>query len=384
MKPVRFLPARSLVFTLALAWGPLAFTLAQEPAEDAGLAALSGAQLEWSALPPLPDPQGFGGPVVGITGGQLMVLGGANFPLAPGEDLWTATKVWHPKIYRYPLASGGGGEWVELPPLASPIGYAPVASTRHGIAVLGGERADGPVAEAFLLQWDEAAAELRRRPLPDLPRASAFGAAAVVGDAVYLAGGSETVRLESAMRNFWRLDLAALDRGEAPRWEELEPWPGPARAFNLTVAQRCGEGLRVYVISGRRQREGVEGNEGIEVLPDVYEYDPESGVWRERAPMPRPLNAGGGGALGERQILVLSGDDGSLVTRIDELRDEHPGFPREAWAYDTEGDHWRLAGETPANQATSPVARHGETLYLVSGETRPRVRTRQAWAIRLE
>jgi len=368
-----------IVASLALFSPP---SLAADPHEaEGGISPLS-----WSPLPPLPDPYGLGGPLVGITGGQLVVAGGANFPVAPGEDLWSATKIWHSAVYRYPIGAiddGDRGEWSPLPPMEAPLGYSAVVSTRHGIACLGGERAEGPVAEAFLLRWNEESGRLLRIPLPDLPGPMAFGSAAAIGDAIYLAGGLERSSLDSALRNFWRLDLSPLDRDEAPQWEELPPWPGPARGFNLTVAQRCAGELRIYVVSGRRQRPGTEGLAGLEVLPDVYEFHPSTGTWRERAPMPRPLNAGTGGALGERHLVVLSGDDGTLVTQIETLKDGHPGFPREAWAYNTEADAWSRAGETPANQATTPAVAHEDSLILVSGELRPRVRAREAWRIRL-
>ena len=43
--------------------------------------------LHWSALPPLPDAHGFGGPYAGVSGGALLVAGGANFPDAtPWEN----------------------------------------------------------------------------------------------------------------------------------------------------------------------------------------------------------------------------------------------------------------------------------------------------------
>ena len=40
----------------------------------------------WRELPPLPDAHGFAGAYAGVSGGNLIVAGGANFPDgAPGD-----------------------------------------------------------------------------------------------------------------------------------------------------------------------------------------------------------------------------------------------------------------------------------------------------------
>src|SRR5437899_785783 len=36
--------------------------------------------LRWGKLPPLPDPEGFAAPFAGVSGGALIVAGGANIP----------------------------------------------------------------------------------------------------------------------------------------------------------------------------------------------------------------------------------------------------------------------------------------------------------------
>ena len=39
----------------------------------------SASSLQWAQLPPLPDPLGVAAPFAGVSGGALLVAGGANF-----------------------------------------------------------------------------------------------------------------------------------------------------------------------------------------------------------------------------------------------------------------------------------------------------------------
>jgi SSS family transporter len=180
------------------------------------------------------------------------------------------------------------------------------------------------------------------------------------------------------MTNFWSLDLSLKETGgDSFRWTELPVWPGPERAFNLTLAQHNGFETCVYVMSGRRT--GPDGR--VEALRDVWEFSPSRKTWRRRVDSPVPMMAGTGTAVGQSHLFVVSGDDGALMDRTDELKDEHPGFPRKAWAYHTITDTWTPAGAIPCNQVATPAVRSGNRLLLVSGEVRPRVRTNQCWSI---
>ena len=83
----------------------------------------------------------------------------------------------------------------------------------------------------------------------------------------------------------------------------------------------------------------------------------------------------------------LGGADGSLFYKGDVLKDDHPGFPKEAWAYHTITNTWTSAGEMPANQVTTTAVRWGsdsvhDPIIIPSGEVRPRVRSPKVWQIR--
>lgn len=362
--------------------------------------------LQWESLPGLPDSLGLGGPLVGVHKDVLIVAGGANFP----KPVWDNDKVWRDEAWVLIKGESGDHEWVGGFRLDRPIAYAACVSTPYGVACLGGTDGQTTFDRCFLLQWDPQSRQLSQEPLPSLPEPCAYGAAARIGDVIYLAGGQSGESLETAMANFWRLDPS--QRGGSPeafRWEILPAWPGPARAFHLAAAQHNGFDDCIYVISGRCAHEpdrltgvlGFAATADVFALRDVYEFNPQhydpgafdvrnrmySGTdrfaqpWRRRADVPYCVMAGTGAAIGQSHIFVLSGADGTLMARADELKLEHPGFPKRVLAYHTITDTWIEAGPSPANQVTTPAALWNGRVILASGEIKPRVRTPAVWAI---
>ena len=329
------------------------------------------ASLDWQSLPDLPDRLGVAGPLVGVHNDALIVAGGANFP----QPVWDNSKVWHDAIHVL-TKTADGYAWHEGGRLAHPIAYGAAVSTPDGVVCMGGNDSTTTFGEVFLLSWDSAAKKVTRHKYPPLPKPCVYGQAALVGNTIYLAGGQSGSGLDSAMNNFWALDLSKKDDPAAFVWQELAAWPGASRAFNLTVHQHNGYHDCIYVMSGRRQ----EG-EDIQLLKDVWEFTPQTGTWRRRSDVPRCVMAGTGIGFGQSHIFVLGGADGSLFFKADELKDDHPGFPKQALAYHTSTDTWTTAGPIPRNHVTTvPVLWNGR-IIIASGEVRPRVRSASVWSI---
>ena len=156
------------------------------------------------------------------------------------------------------------------------------------------------------------------------------------------------------------------------------------------------------VLSGRRTDAPAGTNGPVQFLTDMYEftsalyqpdkYDAAGGTysgpvdpWRRCCDAPRCVMAGVGVAAGQSHILILGGADGSLFDKTDELKDEHPGFPTEALAYNTITDTWCSAGRIPANHVTTVATRPGRSgeseILIPSGEIRPRRRSPAIWRI---
>jgi N-acetylneuraminic acid mutarotase len=325
--------------------------------------------LQWEELPPIPTELGLAGPIVGVHNDALIVAGGANFP----QPIWESSKQWHQKIFVMAKREDGF-QWQVAGQLPKRIAYAACVSTNDGVLCLGGNDADNTFDSVFLLSWD--GVRVRIVEYPKLPKPCAYGQATIIGNQVYLAGGQSAAGLDSAMTNFWRLTLES--KPADCRWEKLPPWPGPARAFNLTMSQHNGFISCVYVISGR-----TEKGKQVDFLKDVWEFNPATDRWRRRADAPASVMAGTGIEFGSNHLLVLGGADGSLFTKADELKDAHPGFPKKSYAYHTITDSWVDAGATPANHVTTQAVRFDGRIVIPSGEVRPRVRSPKVWSVQV-
>lgn len=339
--------------------------------ESTGPEALENISLDWRQLPDLPDELGVAGPFVGVHDDALIVAGGANFP----EPVWENEKVWHDRIHVLTKTTGGY-QWHEAGSLDRPIAYGATVSTVDGIVCMGGNNAEETFREVFLLEWNAEKGEVQITEYPELPSPCAYGQAALVDNVIYLAGGQSGFELDSAMKNFWALDLSQRDDPEAFVWEALEAWPGKPRAFNITVQQHNGYDDAVYVISGRRQ----EGKQ-VRFLQDVWEFTPETEQWRRRADVRRCVMAGTGIGWGQSHVFVLGGADGSLFSKADDLQEAHPGFPNKALAYHTITNTWTSAGEVPKNQVTTRAVLWNDRIVIPSGEVKPRVRSAGVWSV---
>lgn len=324
----------------------------------------------------LPDPLGVAGPFVGVHKDVLIVAGGANFP----KPIWKTDKVWHDKVYVLTDLEQQS-KWTVGQKLDQPIAYGAAVSTPFGVLCMGGNHQSQVFDDVFLLRWDPVQKKITRLDLPKLPRPCAYGAATIVKNQVFLAGGQSGADLKSAMNNFWALELpedekATDDLLKQSKWEVLEDLPGPPRAFNITVAQHNGFNDAIYVLSGRSQ-----AGDQVDFLTDHWEFDLKNRKWRERKAVPRCVMAGTGIAVGQSHILIAGGADGSLFGRANELQDAHPGFPKESWQYHTITDTWISAGRTPANHVTTIAVKWRGKIVIASGEIRPRVRSSQIWLI---
>ena len=153
--------------------------------------------LSWSALPPLPDEIGVAGPFVGVHQGALIVAGGANFPLEEGQDLWSVPKVWHSDSWILLRDSAGDPEWRTATSLKNPRAYGASVSTPRGVVCVGGSDEERAYSDAFLLQWDPGSETLIQLELPNLPQPMVHGAAASIGDWIYVTGGQDDLGLDS-------------------------------------------------------------------------------------------------------------------------------------------------------------------------------------------
>lgn len=315
----------------------------------------------WHELPPLPDAHGFAGPFAGVTGGSLIVAGGANFPEAPPWD--GGRKTWHPQVF---VLERPDGVWQQAGMLPGPLGYGVSVTTREGVLCIGGSDSERHHPECFLLTWE--AGILKFQPYPPLPLPLAEMTGALLGRTVHVIGGIREPGAAAAEKLHLILDLDALDQG----WKQ-ETFPGPPRI--LAVSAVRGEAL--FVMSGASLAADAAGNPVRTYLRDAWRYRPAAG-WDDIAEMPRPAVAAPSPApaSGASHFLVIGGDDGSRVGF--QPPSAHPGFPRSILAYDILTRTWAEQGEMPAEWSapvTTPTVLWQGRVVIPSGEIRPATRT---------
>lgn len=336
----------------------------------AGLAVLpAAAALREERLPDLPDALGVAAPVAGVSGGALLVGGGANFPNGfPWEG---GKKVWHDAVY---ALAPGATHWAPAGRLPHALAYAVSLTTPRGIVVAGGSDADRHYADCYLLKWD--GAQLATEPLPALPAPVANACGALAGARVVVAGGEGAPGATAALTNVWALDLDDLAAG----WRALPAWPGPARSL-AAAGVRGGD---FVLVGGVALAAGPDGKPARTYLRDAYALDLAKQAWRRLADAPMPIAAAPTPlpALGDGRLLVLGGDDGSRYGF--QPVQEHPGWPCRVLALDLAADRWAQLAELPRSRVTTTVVPWGGGFVVPSGEVRPGVRTPEVRGYRWE
>lgn len=323
------------------------------------------ASFTWSQLPALPERRGVAGAFAGITGGGLVVAGGANFPDAmPWQG---GQKVWHDRVW---LLDRPNGAWREAGKLPRPLAYGVSVTTRDGVLCVGGSDADRHYADGFRLIWNGKV--LSCEPLPALPMALSGASGALVGETLYVACGSEQPGEQAATSRAFALELAHT----TPAWRELPPLPGRPRLLATAAAHADA----FYVLGGAALERQTNGMMSRVYLREAWRYQQEKG-WTRVADLPKPIVAAPSPApvIADR-VLVLSGDAGSHAGL--KLADRHPGFEKSILAYEPENDRWELLGELPAARVTTPCVAWRGMFVVPSGEVRPGVRSPEVWCVR--
>lgn len=344
-----------------------------------GTGSVLSASVAWSHLPSLPDEHGFGGPFAGVTGNALVVAGGANFP---NGSPWTGgVKVWHGDAY---VLTSPEGQWQRFASvLPRPLAYGASVSWKDMLVCIGGGDSERHYSDVFALVWD--GTQIRTESLPSLPQPLAFHCAALIGDTIYVAGGSPAPDATEALKLFLALDLS---KTEAERkWRKLDPWPGPERVHAVAGAM---EGS-FYLFTGARLVARSDGMVGREYLQDAYRYDPSRG-WSRVADLPRPAVAAPSPAvaLGVGHLAVFGGDTGEHFDQVSALQQRYPDFSDQVLAYHAVTDAWsergRLLNDVPPGQVPDPqtytsppvttaTASWRGRIAIPSGEVRPSIRT---------
>ena len=326
----------------------------------------------WHELPALPDGYGFGGPFAGVSNGNLIVAGGANFP----EAAWgEGAKVWRDDIF---VLKDETSSWIKLEgAFHRPLAYGVSISSPYGLICIGGSDSKRAYADVRLYQISSKAGHLviDRKNLPDLPSPRVAASGALIGTTVYIACG-QTESAETKVTNtLWKLDLP--NNPDEPKawlsleWEELPPLPGAPRSQAPSAAQ----GGKFYVFSGFTLIPGEDGSPTREYLTDAWAYDPATDSWDSSAAPPKAVVAAPAIDFGESHIFVFSGADGSNADLVNTLKDKWPGFTHDVLSYHSITDTWTVSGAIPTGVVTTTAVKWNGGIVIPSGEIKPRIRS---------
>jgi SSS family solute:Na+ symporter len=360
--------------------GPSVMADSTDSSSEPGIAAVL--DFKFDAVEPLPDGEGLAGAIAGRSGSVLIIAGGANFPDSPR---WETKKVWYDSIQTLDLAADNPGWKTLAESLDGPVAYGvSLTHPSHGVLSIGGANSTSHLASCFSLSIKDG--ELVRVELPDLPIPLAYAAGTLDGDTVVIMGGQSTPGGAASDAVF----LLDLDANESA-WKRGPPIPSGGRILPVAATHR-GE---VMLFSGvALEPDGDGGHRRVSpYLVEAWKLDrsSDSEPWIQLANLPRPAVAAASPAIevGFDLIAIVGGDDGANLQKINQLKDDHPGFPEDVLVYHSITDRWTTRGafpghrdagvQVPVTAATILIAGTGTSLdgstLIASGEIRPRTRT---------
>lgn len=302
-------------------------------------------------------------------GSQIIMAGGANFPGDKPSSNVQGPKVFHDEVDVLSPTLGGVTRIGKLP---YAVGYAACASTDKGMMIAGGCNADGHLNKAIMVRYYRN--KFKVKELADLPIPVAYPAFAEMDGKLYVFGGQETADAVTALKRCFVFENNA--------WRELAPMPDDGR---MLAAAGVVKG-KIYVAGGCSLHPDAAGKAERTYLASVLVYDPATDSWSRTSDMPEtivgmatPLPTFAG------KLYVVGGDPGNYyrATLAGNPPATHPGQNRAVYAFNPEGGFWSKEGDNTVGVATAPCVRIGNTIYTVSGELRPRVRTPLISAVRL-
>ncbi|MCC6703383.1 MAG: galactose oxidase [Thermomicrobiales bacterium] len=229
-----------------------------------------------------------------------------------------------------PVAAG----WETVAGLALPRSEYAAAVLGDAIYVAGGFG-----AESSFDRYDPAADAWER--LADLPAPRHHLTLIALDEALYIAGGLN-IKANSAEATFWRYDPAA------DRWDDLEPLPQGARG---SLGGGAIDG-RLYIAGGSaHDLSGPATN-------DLAVYDPEDDRWELLTPMPTAREHLGVG-VANGFLVAVGGRDGGH---------ESPAMLEATEIYDPATGTWSAGVPMPTPRAGLGVASDGESIFVLGGE----------------
>lgn len=341
---------------------------------------------------------GVAGAFSGITGSKLIIAGGSNFP---DKKPWEGgIKTFYDKIYVYSLTKEGAVLADKQWSLPNEIAYGTSVTLPNGILAIGGNNSAKCFNSVYLLKWDVAKNDLEIVNYPALPVPISYASAVLLGNSVYLIGGSGSPDSHDTGSYFMKLDLSKRTQTNF-EWEILPSFPGKGRIFSVAAAQSDGNHLCLFLFSGRN----VSSTNEVTVFDDGLIFDPERKTWeaiQSQGSINFPVMAGTAFSYGKSEIVLAGGATASFLYQEVDLKTRlknaissqdtamitlakkallnyytgHPGFSKDILVYNTKTKTLSQAGKFDEwGPVTTNAVSYQNGAIITCGEIKPGIRT---------
>lgn len=242
------------------------------------------------------------------------------------------------------------GRWSEPAQLPVGLNHSP-AVTHGGKLYLAGGYLEGNAATHRVFEFDPASDSWSE--LPPMKRARGGGAAAVIGDRLYVVdGGPQFFGVEDPRPPFARLEVFDFRTGT---WTTAAP--PPVAAHHVAATALDG---KLYLAGGRT---------GVETATDAFlSYDPASDRWTRLPDLPQ-------GQIGSLDLVPAAG---SIVAfgGDDEVGWEDGGgsVSPTAWAFNPVGERWTRLPDLHVERHAFGATVAGNRIYAIAGSYCPGLR----------
>ncbi len=264
-----------------------------------------------------------------VAGGELWVMGGFT---SAGLDVTRRIDIYAPAT----------DTWRPGPDLPGAETHMAVVAVGDDVIVAGGfPGAFAPMPLPTAAVWRYDAVSSTWRAGPDLPAPGAAFAWALLGSALHVAGGLDySGHVDATAHRVW--DVAG-----AASWTAAAPIPD-----SRNHGGGAATGGLFYAIAGRHGWDEVAGD-----VSDVDAFDPATGVWTARAPLPSARSEIGASTstLADGRILVVGGSLPGIV----------PGAA--AVIYDPAADAWSALPCLPEPRKGAVAFEVGDKIIVTTG-----------------
>ena len=336
---------------------------------------------------------GVASPFAGVVNGRLVVAGGCNFPGKAAAD--GGTKAYYDDVYVFDLKGKSRTAQKLSLKLPAALAYGASVQIPSGVVFLGGRNDSIYSRKVLHLSWDSAKGSIAIIYLPDLPVGKALFGATYSDRKIYVVGAE-------AVSPYQKVFLVYDFRNPKKGWTRLPDYPGVARTLPAVVAQSNGDEVQVYMFFG-----ATANGASPYILDSYMAYSIKSRSWAEGGKTlfnGKPICFYGGDAFssGTNDILFIGGvnvdvfrtevqrratakvsPDKQLVDSLKAVSDAYMRADRSFYRFNSKvmafsliTNTWTELQDAPYGGITGEeIVADGKTIFVVSGEIKPGVRT---------